>query len=93
MKLTKAPDDFNKVLQDKKLFKQYYEYAKKRLMANEVDFIRAVDDYKKNPTWESAANIADVYLNNDSSLYANLDDGNLENWIVRCCQAGKMLPG
>jgi hypothetical protein len=96
-KLEKAPDDFDKVLQDKKLFKKYFndyhEWAKKQQVANEIDFIRAVDNYKSNTTWPEAARIADVWLTSDSSEYANLEDFYLEDWIVRCCQAGQMLPG
>jgi len=94
-KKVKGPAGFRDMMKKEKVFKQYYEWAIGRRMADQVDFIRAVNAYKKKPTWASAANIAEVYLNSDPSnqKYVNVDYFELEDWIVRCCQEGQMLPG
>jgi hypothetical protein len=98
MKPKNAPEDFNEVLQNKSQYKELFEsfsnWAKTKLMLNELNFIVAVDKFKENPTWEEAARIAGVYLSEDfnNKNYVNVPDNNLVVWIRSCCAAAKMLP-
>jgi hypothetical protein len=87
-----ATNEFNEMLQDQLLYEEYYKWAQHSKMDNEVDFIRAVDNYKSNPTWDEAANIVQVYLTPGKGKYVNVDDSKLEEWIRSCCRAKKMLP-